>query len=120
VAAHHFGDIEMAVSEMARVARGVVVVADNLTLGSRAERAERLRDPTHVRCYSEAEWRELFEGAGLEVESVEIEDKRVELEPWLERAGCKDEEAARVRALLADRIEEGWLRLDRIVLKGRK
>ncbi len=30
------------------------------------------------------------------------------------------DEAARVRELLADRIEDGYLRLDRIILKGRK
>jgi hypothetical protein len=54
------------------------------------------------------------------VEAVEIEDKRIELEPWLARAGCIGEEADRVRELLADRIEDGYLHLDRIVLKGRK
>src|SRR5262245_35773942 len=39
VAAHHFGDIEMAVGEMTRVARRVVIVADNLNLGAQAEEA---------------------------------------------------------------------------------
>jgi SAM-dependent methyltransferase len=120
VAPHHFEDIRAAVAEMARVSRNLVLVADNLNLGENVEEAERLRDPTHVRCYTEAEWRELFEGAGLQVEAVELEEKRIELEPWLERAGCEGEEAKRVRELLADRIEEGYLRLDRIILKGRK
>ncbi len=120
VAPHHFADIRKAVGEMARVTRNLVLVADNLHLGERVEEAERLRDPTHVRCYSEAEWRGLFEGAGLAVEAVGLEEKRVELEPWLERAGCEGEEAAQVRELLADRIDDGYLRLDRIILKGRK
>jgi hypothetical protein len=97
-----------------------VLIADNLYLGEQVEEAERLRDPTHVRCYAEAEWRELFEDAGLEVEAVEVEEKRIELEPWLERAGCEGDEAGRVRELLADRIDDGHLRLDRIILKGRK
>ena len=120
VAPHHFGDIRKAIGEMARVSRNLVLVADNLYLGEQAEEAERLRDPTHVRCYSETEWRGLFEQAGLEVEAVELEDKRVELQSWLERAGCEGDEAERVRELLAERIEDGYLRLDRIVLKGRK
>ena len=120
VAAHHFDDVERAMSEMARVSRGLVLVADNLYLGEQVEEAERLRDPTHVRCYSEDEWRGLFEGAGLDAEAVELEEKRIELEPWLERAGCEGEEAARVRELFADRIDDGYLRLDRIILKGRK
>lgn len=120
VAPHHFADIRTAVGEMARVSRNLVLVSDNLFLGEDVEEAERLRDPTHVRCYSEKEWRGLFEGAGLAVEAVELEDKRIELEPWLERAGCEGEEAAHVRELLADRIDDGYLRLDRIILKGRK
>ncbi len=81
VAAHHFDDVEKAMSEMARVSRGLVLVADNLYLGEQVEEAERLRDPTHVRCYSEDEWRGLFEGAGLDAEAVELEEKRIELEP---------------------------------------
>jgi SAM-dependent methyltransferase len=119
VAPHHFQDIGAAVGELARVSRNLVIVSDNLYGGDAVEEAERLRDPTHVRCYSEAEWRGLFEQAGLAVEAVELEEKQIELEPWLERAGCVGREAARVRELLADRIEDGYLRLDRIVLKGR-
>jgi SAM-dependent methyltransferase len=119
-APHHFTEIEMAMAEMARVSGNVVIVADNLHLGETFEEASRLHDPTHVRCYTEAEWRDLFEAAGLEVEAVEVEDKRIELEPWLERAGCAGEEADRVRELLSNRIEDGYLHLDRIILKGRK
>jgi len=120
VAPHHFTDIRAAMSEMARVAGRLVLVSDNLHLGPQVEEAERLRDPTHVRCYSVAEWRDLFEAAGLEVEMVEIDEKRIEVEPWLARAGCAGEDAERVRDLLADRIDDGHVRLSRIVLKGRK
>jgi SAM-dependent methyltransferase len=120
VAAHHFGDPAGALAEMARVSRSLVLVADNLFLGERGEEADRLRDPTHVRNYSEDEWRQMFEAAGLEVEQFEREDKRIEVESWLARAGCEDDEAARVRELLADRIEDGRVRLDRGIFKGRK
>ena len=44
--------------------------------------------------------------------------QRVEVEPWLARAGCEGEEAARVRELAADRIEDGWITLDRIGAEG--
>ena len=120
VAAHHFDDPAAAVKEFARVASELVLVADNLYLGEAGEEADRLRDPTHVRNYSEEEWRGFFEQAGLEVAEFEREEKRVELEPWLERAGCTGDEAARVRELLADRIEDGKLRLDRGIFKARK
>ena len=60
LAAHHFADVGAAVDEMARVAAGAVVVVDNAYGGEELEEAERLRDPSHVRCYSLAEWRGLF------------------------------------------------------------
>ncbi len=118
VASHHFDDVQAAVSEMARVSRDLVLVVDNLHAGARVEEAERLRDPTHVRCYSEEEWRGVFEAAGLSVAAVERMDKEIELEPWLARAGCAGDEAERVKALLADRIAGARLTLPRIALKG--
>ena len=120
VAAHHFTDVGRATAEMARVSRGLVLVADNLFLGGHVEEAERLRDPTHVRCYSEDEWRELFAAAGLDVDDVRSLEKRIELGPWLERAGCIGQEAERVRELLGDRISGDHVVLTRIVLKGSK
>ena len=120
VAAHHFEDPAPAVRELARVSSDLVLVADNLYLGEAEEEADRLRDPTHVRNYSEDEWRELFSQAGLEVEEFEREDKRVDFDAWLERAGCMGAEAERVRELLADRIDDGRLRLDRGIFKARK
>jgi SAM-dependent methyltransferase len=120
VAAHHFDDPAAAVREMARVSGDRVLIVDNLYMGEEAEEADRVRDPSHVRNYTEEEWRDLLEHAGVAVEDVRLFAKPIELEPWLARAGCEDEEAARVRGLLADRIRDGWVTLDRIALKGRK
>jgi SAM-dependent methyltransferase len=120
LAAHHFQDVQAGVKEMARVASVLVLVVDNLRMGDADEEANRLRDPSHVRNYSEEEWHALFAGAGLDVEETLTLERRIELEPWLERTGCTGEDAARVRALLAARIEGGRLRLDRIAIKGRK
>jgi ubiquinone/menaquinone biosynthesis C-methylase UbiE len=120
VAAHHFEDVEKAVFEMARVSRDRVIVVDNLFLDEDAEEADRLRDPSHVRNYTEKEWRELFESAGLRIEEVRRLPKQIEVEPWLERAGTPGSDADRVRELLADRIEDGWITLDRIAILGRR
>jgi SAM-dependent methyltransferase len=120
IAPHHFGDVTAAVLEMARVSRDLVLVVDNLYRGEDVEEAERLRDPTHVRNYSEEEWRGLFAGAGLDVEAVELVDTDIDVEGWLARAGCEGEEAERVRALLGDRVHAGRLAMTRIALKGRK
>ena len=120
VGAHHFEDIATAVREMARVARERVLVVDNLYAGETGEEADRVRDSSHVRNYTEAEWRELFAVAGLAVEDVRTFEKPIEVEPWLARSGCAGEDAARVRELLADRIHDGWITLARIALKGAK
>jgi SAM-dependent methyltransferase len=120
LAAHHFEDVEAGVREMARVTRDLVLVVDNLRMSDADEEANRLRDPSHVRNYSEEEWHALFAGAGLDVVEARTLDRRIEFGPWLDRTGGTGENAARVRELVADRIEGGKLRLDRIALKGRK
>jgi SAM-dependent methyltransferase len=119
VAAHHFADVPRAVAELARVARERVVVVDNLYLGEAAEEGEKLRDPSHVRNYGEDEWRAFFAAAGIAVEEVRRFDFPIELEPWLERTACTGDDAARVRELLADRIDGANVVLDRIALRGR-
>ena len=122
IAAHHFTDVALAVREMARVARRLVVIEDTLYVSDRVEEAERLRDPTHVRSYSEAEWRGFLTAAGLEVDRLARHPKRHPLEPWLARVGCTGEPAARVRELLAGRMapDEPGVWLDtKILLRGR-
>jgi len=120
VAAHHFENPGGALKEMARVTRGLVLLSDNLFLGEDGEEADKLRDPTHVRNYSEEEWREMFEAAGLEVAAYELEDKRIDFGAWLARSGTPEEDRPRIRELLADRVEDGKLRLARAIFRGRK
>jgi hypothetical protein len=107
---------------MARVSRRAVVVEDTLYLSDDHEHAEALRDPTHVRSYTEDEWRSFLEGAGLEVESVEYFVKTHDTTDWLARTGCEGDTAARVRELLAPvASEDGSTWQDtKIILKARK
>jgi ubiquinone/menaquinone biosynthesis C-methylase UbiE len=120
IAPHHFEDIELAVAEMARVARERVIVEDTLWKSDRVEEAERLRDATHVSSYSEHEWRSFLEAAGLEIEQLEVIEKRRPLEDWLARAGTSEPDAARVRELLAREIEGEELVDRKILLNARK
>jgi len=121
IAPHHFDDVRAAVAEMERVSNRLVVVEDTLYSSERHEQAEKLRDPTHVRNYSEDEWREFLTDAGLEVEQVECFEKAHPLEDWLARTACVGAEAERVRELLADRMnnEGAWVDT-KIVLRARK
>ncbi len=120
IAAHHFEDVREAVGEMARVAQHLVVIEDNVFVDERVEEAERLRDPTHVRCYSEEEWKELLAHAGLEVEQIEHFERKPVVDDWLARVETPLEDAGRVRELLADHIHDGALALQSIVLKARR
>jgi SAM-dependent methyltransferase len=120
LAGHHFADVEAAMREMARVARRRVVVCDNTFVSDASEQADRLRDPSHVRNYSADEWRSLFERAGLRVTDQRELLRPLEIAPWLARAGAPEDDATRVRALLADRIEDGRMDLPTLVLRGVK
>ena len=118
VAAHHYDDVEQAVAEMERVAAGTVLIVDNVFMSDDVEAAEKLRDPSHVRNYSEADWRAFAERAGLKVEDVQSFEKPIELQPWLDRCGCAGDDAVRVRVLLGDRVDGGFVTLDRIALRA--
>jgi SAM-dependent methyltransferase len=120
IAPHHFEDVAAAVREMARVTRDRVVIEDNVFVSKAVEEAEKLRDPTHVRNYSEEEWRGFFREAGLVVESEAPFERRADFEDWLARVATPDEVAVRVRELLADRVQDGKLLLQSVVFKTRK
>lgn len=119
-AAHHYDDVAEAIRELARVASDRVVVEDLIYQDEACEQAELLRDPTHKRNYTEAEWRALFAGAGLTIEAVEIQRIDHPLEEWIARTGCTGQDAVRVRELLAPRVVDGVWTNEVIILKGKK
>jgi SAM-dependent methyltransferase len=121
IAPHHFSDIRTAVGEMARVARRVVLIEDTLFDSEQVEEAERLHDPTHVRSYSEQEWRSFLEDAGLAVEKVELQAKGRDFGAWCDRTGCFGAEREQVRELLGDRIDDrGGYTDTKILIRARK
>ncbi len=119
-AAHHFVDPEAAIVEMARVARDRVLLVDTLNMGVDAERAEALRDPSHVRNYTEPEWRGFLAAAGLDVEQLVVLSHPIDFPAWLERTGCTGEVAAVVRELWGERVDGDVLTLDKVALRARK
>lgn len=120
VAAHHFSDVLAAVREMARVARDRVVICDNTFVSESSEEADRLRDPSHVRNYSQPEWHSFFELAGLEVAGERFLVRETDVDSWLDRVSCAGDDAVRVRELLGDRVVDGMLPLPTLVIKGVK
>jgi ubiquinone/menaquinone biosynthesis C-methylase UbiE len=115
---HHVRRPELAVSELARVARsgGKVFIADQLgsvdpLLSLEQDRFEHLRDATHQRLLPEADIRGYLDANDLVLISSEVTRERVDLEERLELAGFDEEERIRIRgpapATPYD-IEVGW------------
>ena len=105
---------------MARVAQRLVVIEDNLFVDDEVEETERLRDPTHVRYYSENEWKRLLTDAGLEVERAERLERRRDVDDWLARVETPEPDAARVKELLGGRIGDGTMTFPSIVIRARQ
>jgi SAM-dependent methyltransferase len=119
-AAHHFADVRAALREMARVAGDRLLLVDTLHMGDDAEEAEKLRDPSHVRNYTDAEWRELVDETGLGLDDVRFLPHEIDLAAWLTRTGCRGDEAERAVELLGERVSDGRLTLDKIALRAVK
>jgi SAM-dependent methyltransferase len=117
-AAHHFGDVRRAVGEMGRVAREALVIVDTLFMGDDVEEAEKLRDPSHVQNYTDAEWRALVSDSGLGLDDVRFFSHSFDFVAWLTRTGCEGDEAERATELLGSRIADGHLTLDKIAIRG--
>ena len=96
-----------AVREMARVAaRRVADRRHALHAARTLEEAEKLRDPSHVRNYTDEEWRGFVEDAGPAASTTCASlPQRRRVRAWLARAGCEGEEAERVRELVGDRVD---------------
>jgi ubiquinone/menaquinone biosynthesis C-methylase UbiE len=118
IAPHHFPNVPRFVAECARVLKpgGRLLVQDHVLpedeqAAQYVDAFEKLRDPSHNRAFGEAEWRALFEGAGLTVERVEQVIKRHEFLPWAERQGCTPEVIARLESMLhqAPLLAAEWL-----------
>jgi SAM-dependent methyltransferase len=119
-AAHHFPDLRAAVREIARVSAERVLLVDTLNMGDAVEEAERLRDPSHVRNYTDAEWRDVVLEAGLGLDDVRFLEHRIDLAAWLARTGCEGAEAVRAVQLLGDRVADGFLTLDKVAIRAVK
>jgi ubiquinone/menaquinone biosynthesis C-methylase UbiE len=107
IAPHHFDDVGEFVAESARVLRpgGVFGLVDNISPDAsimagdvRALAAaandynafEKLRDPSHVRCLTVTEWRDLVARAGLKERHMELLDKPMVFGPWADQQNVGD------------------------------
>jgi len=90
--AHHWSDLGLALREVRRVLKpgGVAAFVDVLSPGSPLldtylQTVEVLRDTSHVRDYSAAEWMRQLSEAGLHVRNSSRQRLRLEYSSWVER-----------------------------------
>ncbi len=112
VAAHHFESVPRFVGESFRVLRpgGMLLITDTSVPDGMPEadawqnRVEWVRDRSHARNYSPAEWRVFVEAAGFTVEAVERCDEStpITLRDWMKKSGCAGEAARQVERMFAE------------------
>jgi ubiquinone/menaquinone biosynthesis C-methylase UbiE len=110
---HHFTDPGKAVSEMARVCKtgGKIVLVDGLSSEDAAKseyhnRIEQLRDPSHVRLYSQPELAGMLKDAGLGIIHSRNWDADFYFDEWIKIADPGEEIAREVRRMMADSVED--------------
>src|SRR5579883_142818 len=104
--AHHWRDLDAALREAARVLKpgGVAGIADSISPGTPLldtfyQAIELLRDRSHVRSYSAAEWQEALARAGLTVATTKRSRVRLVFKTWVERMATPKVQVDAIRAL---------------------
>ena len=109
IAAHHFVSVPAFLAEAHRVlnASGRLLIADTIVpdgepaLDAWQNRVELLRDPSHQRNLSPAEWRRLVEQAGFTITASSNEGGPIgiTMEDWFKKSGCTGANADEVRRM---------------------
>lgn len=117
IAPHHFPNIQQFLHEAARVLKpeGLLAVVDNIVPGTHlhGKKArlvneagryinafEKLRDPSHNRCWSLNEWQVGYRKAGFTVQDQELLSKEMAFGSWVTRMGTSAKDVIRLKAML--------------------
>lgn len=104
--AHHWHHLGQAMQEIHRVLKphGRVIFFDVIgsadpILDTFLQTIEMIRDPSHVRDYSVAEWMRLAEYHGFQIERIEKQSLALDFQTWVERMQTPAASVATIRDL---------------------
>lgn len=113
VAPHHFPDVSRALSEFHRVLRrgGRIAIVDTMLptdpeIAEWYQQMEKMRDPTHIRAYTEEVWQEMVQEAGFILHETTTIPKTHDFPTWAKRAGLKREGIAALNKFFVDAPEK--------------
>jgi SAM-dependent methyltransferase len=109
IAAHHFPNPREFLGEVHRILTpdGVFAFEDNVSPDDEEHdeylnEIERLRDPTHVRSYTVAEWERWFEDAGFDMLESRVVKKSLDYDTWIDSLDTTKENRERVESMLRE------------------
>ncbi len=113
LSAHHWPHPETALQEVVRVLKpgGQFILSDAVApeepaLDTFLQTFELLRDQSHVRDHSVAQWEMMFSCAGLEPKVVRTWDIAIEFDPWIARIAAPALNTAMIKRLFDEAPQE--------------